>query len=184
MFNHSDIIEVDNSMKKILVMSDTHLSRDITLPDILLKHLNMVDIVIHAGDFTSYEVYSYLKRLKPLVACWGNNDDWRLKQELPDKVLVPIEGVNIGLCHGHGISIGLSRAQNTLNRAITTFSTQDVNLVIFGHSHKCQLEEINGVTYYNPGSATNKRFEPEYSFGIITVEAGKFDIKTYFYKTY
>lgn len=171
-------------MKKILIMSDTHLSRFITLPDILIKYLENMDMVIHAGDFTSYEAYTHIKKLKPLIACWGNNDDWKLKQELPEKVLIPIEGVKIGVCHGHGISIGLSRAQNTLNRAISTFSNADVNLVIFGHSHKCKLEEINGITYYNPGSCTNKRFEPEYSFGILTIDNGKFEIETIFYNSF
>ena len=46
---------------KILVLSDTHLYKLEDLPGSLLEELGRVDLVVHAGDFDTFEFYDKLK---------------------------------------------------------------------------------------------------------------------------
>lgn len=167
-------------MKKGLIISDTHMPRfSKTIPPILSKYLNEVEIIIHAGDFQTYDVYENFKTYKEIIAVYGNNDDKRLKQELKDKCIFTIEKIRIGLYHGCGV---LSKAKISLSKTMSVFKDEALDLIIFGHSHKPFLKRVNNTTYFNPGSPTNKRLEKFYSFGLLTVADNDFTLKHIFYE--
>ena len=48
----------------------------------------------------------------------------------------------------------------------------DARAVVFGHSHIPFLEDEDGFLLLNPGSPTDKRRQPEYTFALLYAEAG------------
>jgi predicted phosphodiesterase len=49
------------------------------------------------------------------------------------------------------------------------FKSDNVNLIIFGHSHEPLNLKKGDCLYFNPGSPTDKVFAPYNSFGIIEI---------------
>ena len=78
-----------------------------------------------------------------------------------------VDGVRIGLTHGH---LGIERS--TPERALFTFGPLPgdvVDVVAFGHSHVPVVERRSGVLLVNPGSPTDRRRQPAYSFGLLRI---------------
>lgn len=147
---------------KIGVLSDTHIpSRAKALPEIVLQAFKEVDYIIHAGDITSLEVLDMLSTLAPVIAVSGNVDPDKLQAILSDKEIVTLEGYRIGVTHGHR-STG-----KTLDRVIKCFKNDQVDCIIFGHSHIPYCETVDHVLLFNPGSPTDKRRNRFFSFGIL-----------------
>ena len=140
---------------RIGVLSDTHVSSFAELPGKLLTALAKVDMIIHAGDFTTKDVLDGLKQLREVSAVCGNMDSNELKRILPEKELLTVGGKRIGLTHGWGSPYGIE------DRVSSLFG--DVDIIIFGHSHQPMDEVISGTLFFNPGQARN-------SFGILTID--------------
>jgi uncharacterized protein len=55
-----------------------------------------------------------------------------------------------------------------------------LDCVVFGHTHRPFNQMVNGVLYFNPGSATGNRFLPFDSVGVIevgkTITGGIFEL--------
>jgi putative phosphoesterase len=139
---------------RIGVVSDTHATSFAQLPDTILTALAEVDLIIHAGDFTTKDVLDGLRRLGEVKAVQGNMDSAELKRILPEKELLVIEGRRIGIIHGWGSPYGID------DRVGGMF--EDVDIIVYGHSHYSQNEVKKGILFFNPGQAKN-------SFGILTV---------------
>jgi len=139
---------------RIGVVSDTHATSFVQLPDTILTALAEVDLIIHAGDFVAKDVLDGLKRLGEVKAVRGNVDSEELKQILLEKELLVIEGRRIGIIHGWGSPYGID------DRVGKMF--EDVDIIVYGHSHYSQNEVKKGILFFNPGQARN-------SFGILTV---------------
>ncbi len=139
---------------RIGVVSDTHVTSFAEVPDRILVALAEVDLIIHAGDFVTKDVFDGLKRLGEVKAVWGNMDSNELKRILPEKELLLIEEKRIGITHGSGGPYGIE------DRVSRMF--KDVDVIIYGHSHQAKNEMKEGILFFNPGGARN-------SFGILTV---------------
>ena len=149
---------------KIVVISDTHMPRKAkTLPERLLIDLKDCDYIIHAGDWQTVELYNELKKYGPVIGVTGNVDGPEIKSLLNTKDILRAGDFNIGIVHGHGTG------KTTEKRAIETFADEEVDCIVYGHSHIPVLKEINGVIVFNPGSPTDKRRQQEFSYGILTV---------------
>jgi putative phosphoesterase len=140
---------------KIGVVSDTHATSFTQLPDQILRTLAEVDLIIHTGDFVARDVLDGLKRLGEVKAVQGNMDSEELKRILPEKELLEIEGKRIGIIHGWGSPHGID------DRVGGMFD--DVDIIVYGHSHYSQNEVKRGILFFNPGRAKN-------SFGILTID--------------
>ena len=139
---------------KIGVISDTHATSFDQLPDQILRTLAEVDLIIHTGDFVARDVLDGLKRLGELKAVAGNMDSEELKRILPEKETLVIEGKRMGIIHGWGSPYGID------DRVGGMFD--DVDIIVYGHSHYSQNEMKRGILFFNPGQAKN-------SFGILTI---------------
>jgi putative phosphoesterase len=139
---------------KIGVVSDTHATSFSQLPDQILRNLAEVDLIIHTGDFVARDVLDGLKQLGEVKAVQGNMDSEELKRILPEKELLVIEGKRVGVIHGWGSPHGID------DRVGGMFD--DVDIIVYGHSHHAQNEVKNGILFFNPGRAKN-------SFGILTI---------------
>ncbi|MEN1967187.1 metallophosphoesterase family protein [Lentibacillus sp. N15] len=150
---------------KIVVTSDTHMpSKGNQLPNRLVRELVTTDLIIHAGDWSSLEVYDMLVAYAPVKGVYGNVDGENIRERFPVKELVTIGGYRIGVVHGHG------EKKTTEKRALEAFSDDEVDVLIFGHSHIPMLRYFKKVLLLNPGSPTDKRVLPHYSFAVLEVD--------------
>lgn len=149
---------------KIVVISDTHMPKKAKqLPEKLLIDLQDCDYIIHAGDWQTVELYNELNQFGPVIGVTGNVDGQELKSLLKTKEILQAGNFRIGIVHGHGTG------KTTEKRAVETFTADEVDCIIYGHSHIPVLKEIDGVTVFNPGSPTDKRRQQQFSYGILTV---------------
>lgn len=151
----------------IIVISDTHIpKRAKTFPNILVEHLKNADLIIHAGDWQSLAVYEELKKFAPVVGVVGNVDDENILSVFPVKSILNLGDLSIGITHGHG------KGGTTEKRVLSLFNVNEVDLIIYGHSHIPVKKEHDGLVLFNPGSPTDKRKQPQYSFGWLQIKDG------------
>ena len=150
---------------KIGVISDTHLSK----PNPALYRLNEeifadVSIVLHAGDLTRLAILEAFAD-KEVIAVSGNMDRHDVTTKLPPQEIVTVAGYSIGLIHGWGSPWGL---EDKITNAF-----QDVDAIVYGHTHKPSNQIKGGVLMFNPGSfAGSFLLGRNPSVGIITVDDG------------
>lgn len=150
---------------QIGVVSDTHMfARGKALPRRLIDGLLGVDVILHAGDFTDPAVVKLLETIAPVEAVAGNNDPVEIVERFGYSKVLELGGLRIGLVHGH-----TGPGRSTEWKALHTFRQEAVDVVVFGHSHVPHYEMIDGVLLFNPGSPTDKRFQPRYSFGRMEI---------------
>ncbi len=155
---------------KVGVVADTHLPRfGDRLPAALRDGLReaRVDLILHLGDFTGPEIPALFEALAPLEAVAGNNDPPGLVARFGRKKVVRVAGVRIGLFHGDG------RGGTTLGRVLAAFAAERVDVVCFGHSHRALCERRDPLWLVNPGSPTDKRTQPRYSYAILEIARGR-----------
>jgi uncharacterized protein len=150
---------------RIGVISDTHISGESEhIPGVILEAFKHVDMVIHAGDMVNLGAIDELISVCPkVVAVAGNMDSQAVKKKYPLKQVFEILGFKIGLLHGHGAPLNLP---GVLGNA---FKQDNCDVIIFGHSHKPMNEYVDGVLFFNPGSATDSMIEDR-SYGIIEID--------------
>ncbi len=149
---------------EIIVLSDTHIpKRAKQLPETVKDACKQADLIIHAGDWQTEQVYNEIKSYGDLVGVTGNVDSPELKRLLNRKEIVSVEGFRIGIVHGHG------KGGTTESRAAAAFAPDEVDCIVFGHSHIPVLNKRDGILLFNPGSPTDKRRQKQYSFGLITI---------------
>ncbi|HIE17466.1 MAG TPA: metallophosphoesterase [Dehalococcoidia bacterium] len=140
---------------KIGVLSDTHIHLAEEIPQKVIAVFSSVDFIVHAGDFVGSAVLEGLKQLGEVKAVHGNVDSMNLKRLLPDKELLTVGNRKIGITHGWGGPEGIEQRVRQL--------FEDVDIIIYGHSHIAKVERSGGVLFFNPG--------PGYcSFGILTID--------------
>jgi hypothetical protein len=90
-------------------------------------------------------------------------DPYEVRKVLPEKEIITVAKFRIGMMHGYGLP------HNLIELTTKVFKDDNVNLIIFGHSHSSLNERKNGVLYFNPGSPTDKIFSPYNSYGMIEI---------------
>jgi uncharacterized protein len=152
------------------VISDTHIytgSRREIHPEITrLFQRAKVDLMIHLGDANSRSVLEEIAEIAPLIAVPGNNDDEELHNILSETTRMSVGKFTFGLIHGHG---GRSGREEALRRW-----GGKVDCILFGHSHKPLIEKVGTTVLFNPGSATERRWNPHFGIGLLRVTEEKF----------
>ena len=153
------------------LVADTHWPRfGRALPPALVEGLSSADVslILHMGDFTDPGVLPLLAAIAPVEAVAGNNDGPELQARFGRKRIVTVAGVRIGLTHGDWPA---GRAR-TPDKAFALFEHEDVSVVCYGHSHIPAIERRGDRWLVNPGSPTDKRRQPSYSYGLLTIDDG------------
>jgi len=140
---------------RIGVLSDTHIHLAEEIPLEVVKAFSEVDLIVHTGDFVGSQVLEGLKRLGEVKAVHGNMDSMKLRDLLPEQELLMVGGRKVGIIHGWGGPAGIEQ------RVRERFD--DVDVIIYGHSHVAKTEQIGGIFFFNPGSGNQ-------SFGLLTIE--------------
>jgi uncharacterized protein len=137
-----------------------------------VRELERADLILHAGDVVAASVLRELEAYAPVEAVFGNMDDPALQAALPERRVVELEGVRVGLVHLPGPRAGREE------RMLSWFPGCDA--VVYGHTHVPQLEQHRGVWILNPGSPTERRRAPARSLLVLTVDSGRLDIEQVF----
>jgi putative phosphoesterase len=152
---------------RLIATSDTHLRKP-EIPEKLLFLMESADLLVHAGDFDSYEAYKKLSEFE-LVAVRGDSDDSELAESLPETVEFDAGNLRIGVVHNGNY---INNFDDLIYRAMEL----DVNLLIFGHVHRFIFEKVKGRAILCPGSLT----EPRMSFAScaeIVIEGGEIRVR-------
>ncbi|MFH1531463.1 MAG: metallophosphoesterase [Pseudomonadota bacterium] len=153
-------------MKRLLILSDTHLAEDVALPAEVTDLAKDCDGVIHAGDVVTPGALAKVQALGPATVVRGNMDHPALKRLLPEVAEVTVEGVKIGVIHGWG------GPQGIVQRILPKVQDQGFDVVVYGHSHQPDISGTDGILFINPGSPTDQRCAPYCSAAILEVADG------------
>jgi uncharacterized protein len=166
---------------RIAAVSDTHLPKfGRALPRALVDGIraSKVDLIVHLGDFTEPFVPALFEALGPFDAVAGNNDGSELRARFGRRKVLELDGVRVGLTHGD-VGIG---SWTTPQRARTAFAAENVAAVLFGHSHAPLVHSVpRGALLVNPGSPTDKRAQPRYSWALLEIDGGTVGAKLRFF---
>lgn len=134
-----------------------------------------VGLILHAGDANCEDVLGRLARIAPLIAVPGNNENPFLQRALPNEVELTIGSHRVGLIHGHQGTSARATAQAVFGGR--------VDFCVYGHSHIPKIERIGETTYFNPGSATDRRWGEYYGVGLIRFTTEKIDPELVLFKS-
>ena len=147
---------------KIGVVSDTHfeyLDQGVAFFNHLFtKVFADIDLLLHAGDIIHPELLDCLTD-KPVLAVQGNCDT----VNLPNRRIIEAGNFRIGMMHGWGGQKDLEA------RILNSFDDDEIDGLVYGHSHFPLVRRENGLLILNPGSPTDKRQAPFHSVGMLTV---------------
>ncbi len=165
-------------MTTVGVVSDTHFPRfGRALPRALERGLRRAGVarILHLGDMTDLLAVPLFEAIAPFDAVAGNNDGAEIRERFGRRKVVRIEDVRIGMVHGDG------RRGTTKSRALDAFADDEADVVLFGHSHRPLVAREGRLLVANPGSPTDKRINPLYSYAILTVDgaSARVDLKFY-----
>lgn len=132
---------------KILVVSDSH-GRDDDVKGVM-EQVKDFDMLIHCGDVEGGEDYIRALTEKPVIMVAGNND---FRSDLPSKEIVEIEDYKILVTHGHQfyVNFGVGNLEDYCRQ-------NNIQVAMFGHTHKPYLQIEEDLTILNPGSISYPR---------------------------
>ena len=148
----------------VVVIADTHIPRRArSLPEELIPYLERADLILHAGDLIEPSLLQELAIYAPVRAVKGNVDP--SDSNLPETLEFDFGGARMAMIHDSG------RKEGRRRRLKKRFP--DARVVVFGHSHVPFLEDEDGLLLLNPGSPTDKRWQPRHTFALLRVEEGR-----------
>jgi len=131
-------------MIRIGVLSDTHLSGTSDFfYELAASCFEDVSVILHAGDLTDLSVLEVFGD-KEVHAVHGNMCHPAARAILPTKKVIEIGGFVIGLIHRVGNSYDFEKNLRD--------EFDEVDCIVYGHTHKAVCHRFGGVLYVNPGS--------------------------------
>lgn len=122
------------------IISDTHglLRKEV------VSNLTDCNLIIHAGDIGKNDIIYSLQQIGKVEFVYGNID----KDNQTSGKIIDINGLKIYIIHN------IKDIKDKVNK-------KDVDIVVYGHSHKSKIYVEDEILYINPGSAGPKRFKIE-----------------------
>ena len=146
---------------KVGVISDTHIpNRAKEIPEKVIELFSDAALILHAGDIVDKSVIEKLETIAKVEVVKGNMD--KPDVPFPVKKVLNVEAIKIGLIHGFGPPFGIR------NRIRKEFD--EIDIIVYGHSHKPYNKTENGVLFFNPGTPTDKIFAIYNSVGILEIK--------------
>jgi len=131
------------------VISDTHG----LLRNGVLKVLEHSEYILHAGNIGDRKILDELRKIAPVRAVRGSADHNAWGLSLPETNSLEIGEVSIFLLHD----------LNELN------IKRKYDVVVSGHGHLAKEDMMDGVLYFNPGSAGPRQGQLPVSVGRLTI---------------
>lgn len=143
---------------RVGIISDTHG----LLREEVVNYLKTCDYIIHGGDINTENTLNKLKEIAPLYVVRGNNDKGEWSEKLPKELYFNIGNIKFYMVH---------------NKKDISSNLKDINVIIFGHSHKYFCEKIENILWLNPGSCGKRRFNLPINLVIMTIEDDDYRIE-------
>ena len=143
---------------RIGVIADTHGYLD----PVIFEKFQGVAHILHAGDIGDRAVVTRLEKIAPVTAVIGNVDAFLTFAEMEN---ICLNGNNILLQH-------IFPPDQISPAVAQSLRQQNVQAVVFGHTHRPLAREEGSVWFFNPGYAGPQRFQLPRSVGILDLEPG------------
>jgi putative phosphoesterase len=140
---------------RVGVISDTHGH----LRPHVLTLLQGCDRILHAGDVGRAEVLARLREIAPVEAVRGNVDTGPDTVTLPPTVGGELQGLPFRMVH---------RREDA-----EAAWMKGLRLLVFGHSHRPELEWQGACLLLNPGSCGARRFSYPLTLAVLTIADGR-----------
>lgn len=152
---------------KILLLSDSHGHLD----QKIIKYVNVVDEVWHAGDIGTTSVADRISTLKSIRGVYGNIDGHELRSIFPENQIFLCEGVKVLLTHIGGYP----GKYNT--RVKKLILKEKPHLYVCGHSHilKVMQDKQNNLLHMNPGACGIHGFHSQRTMLRFEINQGKIE---------
>jgi hypothetical protein len=129
-----------------------------------VRELSGVDHILHAGDVGDATILDRLREIAPLTAIRGNVDSAGACAQLPTTEAVDIGGCLFYLVHA-------------IQDLDIVPAAAGVKVVVYGHSHRPEVKDRDGIVYLNPGSAGPQRFKLPITVARAVVENGSVRVR-------
>lgn len=140
------------------LISDTHG----LLREEAINNLKDCNLILHAGDIGKNYVIERLEKIAKTEAILGNVDINIGNPILPNEKNLEVMDKRVYLIHD-------------ISKISIDLKSENIDIVVYGHSHKRDIYEKDGVLYINPGSIGAKRFKLPISMAkLIIKENGKY----------
>ncbi|MGL4768639.1 MAG: metallophosphoesterase family protein [Mycoplasmoidaceae bacterium] len=154
-------------MDKILIFSDSHSDNEIMKKVINFEEPNLI---LHAGDYCCDH-----KIMEEFIDyfCSGNNDDCNKNENENGARIVRFEfrGVKIILTHSDFFTMNYYDIEQTKMNMVNYFKLQHPDVIIYGHTHKEDVQLIDNILFINPGSISLPRNEyKNKTYAILYIE--------------
>jgi len=162
---------------RIGLLSDTHIPEvQRELPLELTEAFRGVDLILHAGDIYLPSVLDELERIAPVLAASGDDDfggvldDERVKE----KHVLQFQGQTLWLMHQRPEYL---MSQCWPGRHVLKEGQENPDIVICGHEHRTDVQQVDGTLFINPGSPTFLSYLRGLgTIGILDINSGEADI--------
>ncbi|EKF50068.1 phosphodiesterase, family protein [Thermosipho africanus H17ap60334] len=133
---------------RFLVISDLHIpTRNFQVHPKIVEIAKECDGIFALGDFVDLNTVLFLQSLnRNFHGVFGNMDEYDVRDYLPAQKVVKIGKFTIGLTHGSGSHIRIPER-------IVNWFDNDVNVILYGHSHVPDDRVYRGKRFINPGTA-------------------------------
>jgi putative phosphoesterase len=139
---------------RVGVLSDTH---GLLRPEVPAL-LRGCDRILHGGDVGD-GVLARLREIAPVAAVRGNTDTGPEAEALPPTLAGDLDGLPFRMVH---------RREDVLPSWL-----KGLRLLVFGHSHRPELDWQGTCLLLNPGSCGPRRFTYPLTLAILTVKEGR-----------
>lgn len=141
------------------LISDTH---GLVRPEVHTA-LAGAELILHAGDVGGEEILDELALIAPVRAVFGNTDPPD-HPGLTDALSLTLAGVRVHVSHGH-------EAGRPTPEALA--AAYDARVIVYGHTHRQRVDEVDGRLVVNPGAAGPRRFDLRPSVGLLRLADGR-----------
>ena len=165
------VVTYGPEVSRIGVIADTHLpTRARFIPAQVFELFAGVQLILHAGDLVDQSVLDELSAIAPVEAVAGNMDPLHLDHRLGRLKLIRIGTLSIGMLHGDigGRAIHFKQVREL-------FLPEQPAAIVFGHLHEPVVIRVDGILYFNPGSAVEPRRVAKPSCGLLNVSGTEVD---------
>jgi len=153
-------------MIKVGIISDTHSTFD----DRIMRFLDPVDVIWHAGDIGDMATAERISAFRPLVAVYGNIDDYVVRSVYRDDCLLfDAEGARVLMTHIGGYP------GNYIPSFRNRIAMDKPTVVVTGHSHilKVMWDKRFGHLHINPGAAGTSGFHRVRTAVRMSIDGGE-----------
>ena len=135
---------------RIAIISDTH---SLLRPEIK-EVLQSCEVILHGGDIASQKTIEEIKSITTTYFVKGNTDK-HIQEHIPEQLEIELYGFRFYMVH---------------NKKQKKENLDNVDIFIYGHSHKYEEVKKEGILYLNPGSCGPRRFRQPITMAVMTIE--------------